>query len=187
MLVPHFSQVWYLLTPPTDWAGLGTLGDSFPGNRRAASGDGHRHIQRDPLIRMFWRTHVFLSIASTLLFVFTALCQQGLFGFPHQSSAHHPHASSNAASKHWSLSRHEGMLSLSGFILTSIYQSKGGRGRRWCRDRIFTIMNCTPEGCSLHLAQVTTIWKSITHTPLFCMRHFWQRKFQDGDAAEDVN
>lgn len=35
--MPHFSQVWFFLTPPADAAVLGMLGESFPGNRRAAS------------------------------------------------------------------------------------------------------------------------------------------------------
>lgn len=49
MLVPHFSQVWYLLTPPTGVLTFGTLGDNFPGNFNAASGMTH--------VRTYVRAH----------------------------------------------------------------------------------------------------------------------------------
>lgn len=60
MLVPHFWQVWVFLTPPTDVAGLGALGESFPGNRRAASGVKHKHTHTLTLTQLltgtFWQS-----------------------------------------------------------------------------------------------------------------------------------
>lgn len=49
MLVPHFSQTWVFLTPPTDGLTFGLLGERFPGKRRAASG-----VRKQPLDWTFW-------------------------------------------------------------------------------------------------------------------------------------
>lgn len=85
MLVPHFSQVWYLLTPATDAFGMGALGESFPGNFKAAPAVKETCINR----AAHWMSGMHLSVhhIKIVLFVFTAHCLQSLFVF---STCHHP-------------------------------------------------------------------------------------------------
>lgn len=99
MLVPHFSQMWFFLTPPTDVVGLGMLGDSFPGNRRAASEVAQTNTQTNTAAHRDVLAGASLSVhhINTLL-VFTALCQQSVFVSPicqQYSSAPAGHASWN--------------------------------------------------------------------------------------------
>ncbi len=172
MLVPHFSQVWFLLTPPTDALGLGALGERFPGNRRAASGVKHTHTH----------THTHMSTAAQRD-VLTGLCVS-----VHHINTHCPHywtASVSGACLCFPLvitsASPMGHASWTGFphighyhVMKECYyylvlfappciKAEGEKEDRcipWCAVHD---INCTQESFSRHPAQVTAIWKSNLH------------------------
>lgn len=133
MLVPHFWQVWVFLTPPTDVAGLGALGESFPGNRRAASGVKHKHTHT----REHINTAAHWDVLTVSLFITSTLCLSSPLSvsgaclcFP---TRHHQLSTRGTrfmkwVSTHWSLSLHERMSLLSGCIRPAVYQGRGGKG-----------------------------------------------------------
>lgn len=164
MLLPHFWQVWVFLTPPTDVAGLGALGESFPGNRRAASGVKHKHTHTLTLTQLltgtFWQSlcsshqhsvclHRSLSAELVCVspLVFTSSAPEGHAswnGFPHIGHYHF---------------MKECRCYLDVFAQPFI-KAEGGKEDTCISWSAVHNINGTQESSSLHPAQVTATWKS---------------------------
>lgn len=165
MLVPHFSQVWFLLTPPTDVLGLGALGESFPGNRRAASGsqthtNTHTHMntaaQRDVptgLRLCSSHQHSVCSHCPPSVELVCISCSS--------SPAHQPWDTLHEMGFHTLviITSWKNVITIWFYLPRHLSKQRGKKEDRCIPWYAVHNINCTLESFSPHPAQVTAIWK----------------------------
>lgn len=167
MLVPHFSQVWIFLTPPTDVLSVEALGESFPGNRKAASGVKHRNKAAHwdvvtGLLLCLSHNHSGLPPLSVeLVFCFPLIITKLII--THGTRFHETGFHTSVIITSW-----KNVIALWIYLHHHLSKRRGGKED----DRFITWyavhnMNCTRESVSSctgdgHMAvQVTTQWRTL--------------------------